>query len=234
MNLNPVRMLMAITLTDTSLIRLMQLSSASLPVGAYAFSQGLESAVESGWVTTLDETEAWLNTQIEFSLVRVDLPIIFRIRQALDKHDLASVNHWNAFLLACRETKELHLTDEATGAALKRLLKQLELESLVKELKAPSFLTVFCAAAKHWQISEEACCLGYLWSWLENQVAAATKLVPLGQTDAQILLGRMQATLPEYIESAKSIEDENMGSSLPALAIASAQHETQYSRLFRS
>ncbi len=225
---------MAITLTDTSLIRLMQLSSASLPVGAYAFSQGLESAVENGWITNLDETEAWLRTQIEFSLLKVDLPIIFRVRQALDKNDIDGVNYWNAFLLACRETKELHLTDEATGTALKRLLKQLELGRLVEELKVPAFLTVFCAAAKHWQISEEACCLGYLWSWLENQVAAATKLVPLGQTDAQILLGRLQASLPEYIESATEISDENIGSSLPALAIACAQHETQYSRLFRS
>ncbi|MFL0805480.1 MAG: urease accessory protein UreF [Agarilytica sp.] len=225
---------MAITLTDSALIRLMQLSSASLPVGAYAFSQGLESAVENGWITNLDETEAWLNTQIEFSLVRVDLPIIFRVRKALDLQDMTGVNYWNAFLFACRETKELHLTDEATGTALKRLLKQLGLDDLVKDLKTPSFLTVFCAAAKHWEISEEACCLGYLWSWLENQVAAATKLVPLGQTDAQILLGRLQATLPEYIESATEISDENIGSSLPALAIASAQHETQYSRLFRS
>ncbi len=225
---------MAITLTDTSLMRLMQLSSASLPVGAYAFSQGLESAVENGWVTNLDQTETWLNTQLAFSLQCVDLPIIFRVREALDKHDMESVNYWNAFLLACRETKELHLTDEATGAALTRLLKKLALDELVDELKAPSFLTVFCAAAKHWNISDEACCLGYLWSWLENQVAAATKLVPLGQTDAQILLSRLQATLPEYIENAKHISDESIGSSLPALAIASAQHETQYSRLFRS
>ncbi len=225
---------MVITTTDTALLRLLQLSSASLPVGAYAFSQGLEYATETGWVTTLADTEAWLENQIQHSLAWTDLPILLRVLDALAAQDSKQVNYWNHYILACRETKELSLADTATGEALLRLLTQLEVSVSRLTLASPSFLTVFAQAAFCWGISKEACQLGYLWSWLENQVAAATKLVPLGQTQAQQLLGRLQAVLPYALETAQRVNDNEIGASLPALSIASARHETQYTRLFRS
>lgn len=225
---------MRITITDSSLIRLMQLSSASLPVGAYAFSQGLEYAVETGWVKSLGDTEEWLISQLEESMTLTDLPILIRMLQCLAAQDMEKLQYWDRYLLACRETKELSLSDQATGEALTRLLAQLGLGDKLKRLDHPSFLCGFCVAAFQWRISDEASCLGYVWSWLENQVAAATKLVPLGQTQAQHLLSVIQERIPSCIEKAKLVGEDEIGSSLPALSIASALHETQYSRLFRS
>ncbi len=97
-----------------------------------------------------------------------------------------------------------------------------------------SFVVAFAGAAHAWQVELESAMLGYAWSWLENQVAAATKLIPLGQTQSQQLLGKLQQHVPETIACAQSLEDDDLGASLPALAISSMLHETQYTRLFRS
>ncbi|GAB2509406.1 urease accessory protein UreF [Microbulbifer agarilyticus] len=226
------------TTTDTALLRLLQLSSASLPVGGYAFSQGLEFAVEAGWVTDLAGVREWLSVQLLESIAGVDCPLLLRCHRALqvdgaaagENHDLA---YWNQYTLACRETRELRLTDTATGTALMRLLTQLDIVQTHLDGDV-SFVAAYAVAAHHWQINEEAAMLGFVWSWLENQVAAATKLVPLGQTQAQQLIGELQWEVPTAIQRARQLEDHDLGAGLPMLAIASARHETQYSRLFRS
>lgn len=226
---------MAITTTDASLLRLLQLSSAALPVGGYSFSQGLEFAVDEGWIKDEAEVAQWLSLQLSESLAGVDLPLLRRQSAALASGDLSGFIYWNDYALACRETSELRLTDTAMGSALIRLLVDLGMSNTVpKSLDAISFVSGFALAAAFWEIDVGAASHGYCWSWLENQVAAATKLVPLGQTSAQRLLGQMQAFIPDAIEHSETVNDNAIGASLPALAMASAWHETQYSRLFRS
>lgn len=224
---------MAITTTDNALLRLLQLSSAALPVGGYAFSQGLESAVEQAWLPDSKTVQSWLAIQLQESLARVDLPVLMRQLAALGDGNEAQLQVWNDVTLACRETAELRLTDTAMGEALLRLLGDLAVP-LPGSLKSPVFVTVFSVACHHWQLDSRAACHGYAWSWLENQVVAATKLVPLGQTDAQSLLGLLLDEIPAAIDLAATLEDSEIGSSLPGLAMASVWHETQYSRLFRS
>ena len=224
---------MSIITTDAALLRLLQLSSASLPVGGYAFSQGLEYAVEAGWLKNLADTREWLSLQLMESIAQVDCPLLLRCHRALQAGEIPQLNYWNHYSLACRETKELRLTDTATGIALMRLLSQLQIDTPSVNGDC-SFIAAFAIAAHHWQLGEEAAVLGLVWSWLENQVAAATKLVPLGQTQAQQLIGEIQQQVPAAIARAQAIQDFEIGAGLPALAIASALHETQYSRLFRS
>jgi urease accessory protein len=175
--------------------------------------------------------------QLQYSLARVDLPLLLRLMAALMARDTEALAYWNSTVLACRESRELLLTDTAMGEALLRLLRQLEVPvSWPVDLQVPqaSFVTAFALASHAWQIAPDSACLGLCWSWLENQVAAATKLVPLGQSQAQRLLGELQQQVPEAINLAKILHDHELGGSLPALAIASSWHETQYSRLFRS
>lgn len=220
-----------ITTTDHALMRLLQLSSVSLPVGGYAFSQGMEYAIDAGWVRNAEQVESWLQLQLLQGVARTDLPLL---RLAIQ--DDAEV-HWQALndlSLACRETRELRLTDSAMGEALRRVLRNLGIEVPDVLQQEVSFIVLFAFAAKHWGLAFDAAALGLGWSWLENQVAAATKLVPLGQTQAQQLLNDLQPLLPQAIEIAKSVEEDFIGAGLPALAIASSRHETQYSRLFRS
>ncbi len=221
------------TSTDAALWRLLQLASPALPVGGYAFSQGMETAVELGWLKDAAATRDWLEQQLLYSLARVDVPLLLRLHRAALAEDEKALAYYNRYALACRETAELRLTDSAMGEALARLLRELgePLPELGRDL---SFLTVFGCAAARWQIDEIAAARGYLWSWLENQVAAATKLVPLGQSAAQALLTQLMPVLSEALGAGGALGDDEIGASLPALAMASAWHETQYTRLFRS
>ena len=220
-----------ITTTDHALMRLLQLSSVSLPVGGYAFSQGMEYAIDAGWVRNAEQVESWLQLQLLQGVARTDLPLL---RLAMQGDVEARWLALNDLSLACRETRELRLTDSAMGEALRRVLRNLGVEVPDVLQQEVSFIVLFAFAAKHWGLAFDAAALGLGWSWLENQVAAATKLVPLGQTQAQQLLNDLQPLLPQAIEIAKGVEEDFIGAGLPALAIASSRHETQYSRLFRS
>jgi urease accessory protein len=225
-------MAMAATSTDAAQLRLLQLASPCLPVGAYAFSQGLEAALELGWLKNAQDVQGWLQLQLVHGLAHVDLPLLLRIYAAVSRQDFAATDHWNATLLACRETAELRLGDTATGAALARLLPALGITA--PTLAEPTFVALFTVAAVHWQVPVRNAALGYAWTWLENQVVAATKLVPLGQTQAQLLLSALQQQIPDALTAAEALEDWQLGSSLPGLALAGIHHETQYTRLFRS
>ncbi len=227
---------------DLALARLLQLSSVSLPVGGYAFSQGLEYAVECAWLKKLADVETWITLQLHENLARVDLPILREVMLATENKDWLRLLYLNDLLLASRESKELRLSDTAMGEALLRLLKSLDFElDFLEELKRQgdtindiSFVVLFGLCAQQWVIPYRSAAMGLTWSWLENQVAAATKLVPLGQTQAQQLLVLLQPVLAEVLNAAEQVEEDEIGGGLPALAIASASHETQYSRLFRS
>ncbi len=225
---------MVITTTNQAMLRIMQLSSVSLPVGGYAFSQGMEYAIETGWVTKQQQVADWTALQLTQSLARVDLPVLRLAMDAWATQDEGRIVELNDLVLACRETKELRLNDTAMGEALARLLRSLEIPTPFVRLEDISFVVLFAIAAKHWQIDYDTAALGFAWSWLENQIAAATKLVPLGQTQAQKLLGELQPVLMEAITLADQLDEDDIGAGLPAVAIASCLHETQYSRLFRS
>jgi urease accessory protein len=216
----------------------MQLSSASLPVGGYSYSQGLEFAVEAGWIGNAEQTFDWCELLFENSIAVVDLPLLIRLADAVKSENRQKFIYWNATVLACRETSELCLTETAMGAALIRLLRQLEVDldywQIILEGEQISFIAAFALVANYWKINNDGLLVGYCWSWLENQVAAATKLVPLGQTAAQKLLIALGDNTHNIIVQAKMIDDRDIGASLPGLAMASAWHETQYSRLFRS
>ncbi|MGK0381915.1 MAG: urease accessory protein [Flavobacteriales bacterium] len=219
--------------------RLLQLCSANLPVGGFSFSQGLEYAVEMGWVNNPTSTKEWISFNLHQSIAHTDLALLNRLQKALIEDDFGSFHRWNQHALACRESNELYLADVAMGKALMRLLKDIKsIDSqhyvqLIRE-KEISFVSAFALSAYLFGLELSVMQSGFCWAYIDNQVAAATKLVPLGQTQAQNLLFELSEQVAEAIEQANQIDDENIGASLPRLAMASAWHETQYTRLFRS
>jgi urease accessory protein len=218
-----------------ALLRLLRLSSPALPVGAYAYSQGMESAVAIDYVHDANSAAAWIESILKHMLTPVDLAALARLAVARQNNDMASFWRWNDWLLASRETLELHFEDTQMGAALWRILHNLDrLDGLQLPSEGISFAAAFALAGMGWQIAPRELLLGYGWSWLENQVAAATKLVPLGQTAAQGILETLHPYIAEGAERAMVMKDEEMGASLPGLAFLSATHETLYTRLFRS
>lgn len=215
-------------------LRLFQLISPSLPVGAFTYSQGLELAVEQGWVDSQPAFDGWLEGQLMQSLATLELPILARMLDAIEKRDSAELLKLAQLLLAWRETKELRLEEQQRGAALARLLPQLEIKLDADQLAACKLtqLAGIAIAASEWQIEREKLFAGYLWSWLENAVMAGVKLIPLGQTQGQQTLKAMAPRLEQAVALAKQVTEP--GSVTPALAIASSRHENQYTRLFRS
>lgn len=224
------------SLTLSSLPRLLQLCSPSLPVGAYAYSQGLECAVERGWVRDEASASAWILGLLGHGLRRLDLPVFARLYQAWRATDPDAVRRWNARLYASREAAELQREDRHLGTALARLLADLgiaEAEPWRNALQV-CFATLFGLAAVKWDIPLPEAATGYAWAWTENQVIAATRLLPLGQTASQRLLAAAGPAIAVAVEAGLKLADENIGAAAPGLALAGALHETQYSRLFRS
>lgn len=223
-------------ITDLALLRLLQLASPGLPIGMYSYSQGLEQTVDAGWITGSGEAKTWIEAALERCQARVDLPILARLYDAWLRSDTASVEYWNSVLLAFRETSELKSEDVQTGGALAKLLVRLE-PAYDLDLRGQGPLALaaaYACAAVRMAIPRRAAMIGYAWSWLENQVLCAVKLVPLGQVAGQRLLMALAAEIPERVDFALTLTDEDLGGSAFGLALASSRHEMQYSRLFRS
>ena len=222
------------------LLRLLHLASPALPIGAFHFSQGLEHAVEARWVT--DETSAleWIGGIAAASLATLDLPVLLRLQAAWKQDDEGDVLRWNSFLIACRETAELRAEDRHLGAALLRVLAEMELTTALfsvnaaKSVVGVSHATVFAFACARWSIEPAAALQTFAWAWVENQVLAAVKLVPLGQSAAQRMLHRLTARIPPLVEQAHKLTDSDIGNSTALSAVASGRHEIQSARLFRS
>jgi urease accessory protein len=218
-----------------ALVRLLQLASPALPVGAYGYSQGLEWAVEDGAVYDEPSARDWIRGVLVHTLTRTDAPVLARMFDAWTEGSADSAYTWNAYLVACRETRELRDEDIHLGQALGKLLVGLGLDWPGAEApRNTGFALPFSFAAATWRIPRSVTLSGYLWAWLDNQVLAAIKLVPLGQLAGQRMLFDLAAMIPDSVERALAFEDRQIGAALPFMAIASSRHETQYSRLFRS
>jgi urease accessory protein len=219
--------------------RLLQLCSANLPVGGFSFSQGLEYAIDSGWINNAEETHDWVSLTLTQALAPTDIAVIKRLYSALQNNDFDSFIEWNQLIIASRESNEFRLADLAMGKALVRLLTLLngvntEQYQQILSPKNVSFVSAFTIAAYLFQLTLHDAQSGYCWTYIDNQIAAATKLVPLGQTQSQNLLFELTEHVEQAINIANDVADVEVGASLPHLAMASAWHETQYSRLFRS
>jgi len=212
-------MITTITIMTTSIDpRLLQLASPTLPVGAYSYSGGLEAAIEAGIVKDAASAQRWIGDVLEHSVARMEAPLLLKMIEQPEAQ-------WNEMLLASRETAELRAETVQMGYSLNRLLPELGIEACPWE--EPSFPAVYAHAVRAWGIEPRQALVAYLWSWLENQVMAAVKAVPLGQTDGQKMLLALGARLHE-------VNEDQPGNFAPGLAILSSRHETQYSRLFRS
>lgn len=222
--------------SDLALLRLLQLASPGLPVGGFTYSQGLEWAVEAGWVSNIASFCDWQREQLHDTLGYLDWPLLARLYHACQANDAQAFGRWSQFLLANRETAELRLEERQRGYALARMLDgwQLGQDPAWRASLELSQLGGMAWLAVHWSIPLRQLALGLGFAWLEGAVMAGVKLVPFGQQAAQTLLRDLGEELPAVLDQALTLTDEQLGGGLPLLAIASSRHETQYTRLFRS
>jgi urease accessory protein len=219
-----------------ALVRLLQLASPALPVGAYSYSQGLEAAVEAGLVTDAASAEGWIGDVFALAVGAMEAPLAWRLLAAARAADGPGLSRWNDEFLASRETAELRAETVQMGYSLRRLASEMGIAGAARldVLGEISFPAAFAFMAAAWAVAPEDALAAYLWSWMENQVLAAVKAVPLGQTDGQRLLASLGARIPGAVHAAASVADGEMANFAPGLALLSARHETQYTRIFRS
>jgi len=226
------------TTTDSSLarLRLLQLVSPSLPVGAFTYSQGLEWAVECGWVSDEASLGDWIGDLLQHNMTWLEVPLLVRLYHASADGDSKALHYWSHYLVASRETRELRDEEQNRGRALVALLPALGIPLSADQLALfkRCQLAGFAHAAHSWQIALQNAAEGYLWGWLENMVLAGVKIVPLGQTAGQRLIATLTPEIPRIVAQGLTVIDEAIGASSTAQAIASSRHETQYTRIYRS
>lgn len=223
-------------MTLASLTRLLQLASPALPVGAYSYSQGLEAAVEARVVSDEASAASWIRDVMALSLESMEAPVFLRLAAAWHAGDRDRAVLWNEEFIASRETSELRAETLQMGYSLRLLLKSLEVENAdqLDVFDELAFPTAFTFATAAWRIGPRDALAAYLFAWIDNQVLAAVKAVPLGQTAGQRLLLTLGGDIGAVVEAAAAMRDEDLHNFAPGLALLSSLHETQYTRIFRS
>lgn len=219
------------------LLRLLQLASPTLPVGAYSYSQGLEWAVAEGDVRDEVQAAAWIEDVFRFSIAGFELPCLLRMLEAVRRGDAAELRRLNGIFLAARESAELRAETIQMGRSLARLLQALPqavaTRDLLQGIAEPAYPCAWACAAAAFDLPDTACRTAYAWSWVENQVLAAIKLVPLGQSAGQRMMLSLAETIATACEALPA-DEAQWCNFAPGFGLACSAHETQYTRLFRS
>lgn len=224
-------------------LALLRLGSAGLPVGGYSYSQGLEAAIERGWVRDEATMRAWLEDLLGAGVGRFDAPLVHALASAVARDDAAQAARLHERFLASRETAELRAETLQMGRSLLVLLEGLEglAADAAGAARARLAADAPCALPLAWAWAARGLGLGpdealaaWSWAWLENQVAAAMKAIPLGQQAGQRVLSALAPGLAAAVASATVLAEDDWSGFAPGLALGSSWHETQYSRLFRS
>jgi len=224
-------------LSGARLLRLLQLASPALPVGAYSYSEGLETLVTLGQLPDAASLQHWIEQELAVGAMRLEAAAMARVYEAAIAPDLPALRYWNQWLSALREAEELRLQSWQMGRSLYRLLLELnpDLGPLLEACgESSNFAVVYAIAAAHWQIDPRSTLLSYLHSWASNLVNAGVKLIPLGQTAGQRLLLDLGPAIAQATDEAIALPPEEFGACSWGAAIACMAHETLYTRLFRS
>ncbi|MBW4498553.1 MAG: urease accessory protein UreF [Scytonema hyalinum WJT4-NPBG1] len=226
-----------ITLTEGNLLCLLQLASPALPVGAYSYSEGLETLVENGTINHQAALQHWLEAELRYGAIRLEAAVMVRAYQSVKVGDFKALSYWNMWLSAARETEELRGSSWQMGRSLIQLVSKLEpqIMPIVNSVGNPcNYAIAFGIAAADWDINIKAALLGYLHTWASHMMTAGVKLIPLGQTVGQQLMRTLQGLLCDVVVEIMKLEDDELGCCSWGLSLASMMHETQYTRLFRS
>ena len=222
-------------LPASSLLQLIWLASPALPVGGFSYSEGLEAAIDGAGITSEPAVSDWLADQLHLALARADLAVVAQAVPAWRQSDAARIRALNDWVFQTRESAEFLLQTEQMGRSFVEWLKlhHADVAAVFDSLPA-SYPIAFAFAASRTEASARDACLAFAFGWAENMTGAAVKAVPLGQSAGQRILGRLAAEIPPAVDHAITLADDARQAFSPMLAVLSARHETQYSRLFRS
>lgn len=218
-----------------SLLQLIWLASPALPVGGFSYSEGVEAAVEWAGIDSEARAAEWLSDQLHLSFARGDLALFAQAIEAWRANDAQRIRALNEWVMTTRESAEFFLQTEQMGRSFVEWLKLHHADTAEVFAGLPATYPIaFAFAAGRTGATVHDGCLAFAFGWAENMVAAAVKAVPLGQSAGQRILARLAQEIPEAVTRAMAMGDDERQAFAPLLAVLSARHETQYSRLFRS
>lgn len=233
--------ILPLNLQNLTILHLLQLASPTLPVGAYSYSDGLETLVENGVINNSKNLKHWLEQELSYGAIRLETAVMIRAYRSVGTSNFEALGYWNAWVTAAKETAELQSQSWQMGNSLMRLFLDLQhpaetsLQELATAAGSPcNYAIAFGIVAANWQIDETSVILGYLHSWASNLIGAGVKLIPLGQTAGQQLLLEINSNITLATPEILALKDDDLSSCGWGLALASMAHETQYTRLFRS
>lgn len=225
-------------------MRLLQLCSPALPVGAYSYSEGIETLCDRHIIYDEITLNYWLEQELKYGSIRVEVGVLIRAYNATQLGNLETLKYWNNWLSASRETKELRASSWQMGTSLGKLLvdiSPLEFAEIFGYINSSSYPAGVCnlaiafgIAAATWEIDQNILVPAYLQMWVANLVSAGVKLIPLGQTSGQKIIFNLNDLINQTGTKILNLQDDDLESCNWGLAIASMNHEYLYSRLFRS
>lgn len=223
----------------TGLYELMSWMSPSYPVGAYTYSHGIEFAVEEGLIQNVDDLIIWIGDIVEYGTCRTDGILFCEAYRAVKSDNPTRLYDVAELAFANRATKELDLESTAQGRAFMTITENAFPSLALNQLKARwsgpiahSIAVAVAAAGRNVPI--EMALTGYMHGFVSNLVSAAVRLVPLGQTDGQKAIAALEEVSARQVQGALFSTLDDFGSATLMVDWCSAQHETQYTRLFRS
>ena len=222
----------------TELLQLIWLASPALPVGGFSYSEALEAAIDHAHVHDESSCANWLADQLHLSQARGDMALMAQAIPAWQTMNMARLQELSAWVHATRETHEMRLQTEQMGRSLLDWLRiqnkaTAQALQLCSELR-PTYPMAMSLALSLAHAPLESALQAYAFGWAENMTQAALKAVPLGQISGQKILARLAHEIPQAVQHAMALSDHDRQAFCPMLAVMSARHETQYSRLFRS
>ena len=225
--------------TDPALYRLLAWSSPGYPTGAFSYSHGLEWAVETGEVKNLQGLLDYVTAVISRGGGWVDAVLFAHAWYAETPATLDSLTQLAA---AFRGSSETALESRQQGGAFLDVTRKAwphpTLEAFATRQAQTATPVAHCiavavACAAH-EIPLEPALNAYIHAVAANLVSAGARLIPLGQTQAQIAIAQLAPVITDIAERAQTTSLDDLGTAAPAIEICSLQHETQYTRLFRS
>ncbi|MEI6330093.1 MAG: urease accessory protein UreF [Pseudanabaena sp. ELA645] len=233
------------------LLRLLQITSPALPVGAYSYSEGIEYLCSNGTIQTESDLYDWLKRELSFGFVTSEAAIALRAHQSVLNGNMERLDYWNNWFSATRESEEVRLASWQMGQSLMKLWCQLpedisvsksrqEISDFLPKAKENSvgkgcnYAIAFGVVSASLEIEVNNAVVGYIYSWLSNLVSAAVRSVPFGQTTGQKIIFRLSSDILISSQAALQRLDRELEWCGWGASLACANHETQYSRLFRS
>lgn len=224
------------------LAQLLQTSDAFFPSGSYAHSFGLEGLVQLGQTADRNGFRAFLREQIVPAMKNLELPFVRLAHQAAQDADLARLRGLDEKYGAMKGAFELRQASSGIGSQRLQLLLKIAPHPLLMRLEEERSMgrfqahaaIIFGAQTAITETPVEAALVSYYYQTLAALVSAAMKLIRMGQIGGQSLLSECLAEAGEVVGHSLAIDDADIGWFLPALDIASARHETAYTRIFIS